>query len=344
MTALPALPRPLPWRRMAWVTWRQHRLALAGVGALLGAAAVYLWVTGRQMRHAYAAVVTCHPAASDVCQRVVNEFSNAYSGRAHLTAALLQFVPAAIGAFVGAPLLAREFETGTFRYTWTQGFGRGRWTVAKLVPLALALTGAAAAFSRLFTWYAAPIVATRAHLYSPFFPTLFDLRELALPAWTLAAFAIGALAGVVIRRVVAATAVTLAAYAGLGFAVAAYLREHYRAPSTTTDPSVGPPAWVLSQVLRQGGRPATLAAINHTLRPVGVRAVTPDVYAPVPGPPTPDGFDPIVYLAHHGFTQLTTYQPAGRFWLFQAIEASWLLALSAALIGATVWVVRRRAT
>ena len=26
--------RPVPWRRMAWVTWRQHRLALAGVAAL----------------------------------------------------------------------------------------------------------------------------------------------------------------------------------------------------------------------------------------------------------------------------------------------------------------------
>ncbi len=25
--------RPVPWRRMAWVTWRQHRIALAGVAA-----------------------------------------------------------------------------------------------------------------------------------------------------------------------------------------------------------------------------------------------------------------------------------------------------------------------
>ncbi len=33
--------RPVPWRRMAWVTWRQHRVALAGVAALLGALAVY---------------------------------------------------------------------------------------------------------------------------------------------------------------------------------------------------------------------------------------------------------------------------------------------------------------
>ncbi len=29
--------QPLPWRRMAWVTWRQHRVALVGLAVLLGA-------------------------------------------------------------------------------------------------------------------------------------------------------------------------------------------------------------------------------------------------------------------------------------------------------------------
>ena len=38
--------QPLPWRRMAWVTWRQHRAALAGVAAFVGAFTVYLWLTG----------------------------------------------------------------------------------------------------------------------------------------------------------------------------------------------------------------------------------------------------------------------------------------------------------
>ena len=38
--------RPIPWRRMAGVTWRQHRVALAGVAVLLGALAVYLWIAG----------------------------------------------------------------------------------------------------------------------------------------------------------------------------------------------------------------------------------------------------------------------------------------------------------
>ena len=60
MTALtrPARPdedddalRPLPWRRMAGITWRQHRYALAGVAVLLGALAVWLWIIGSSLHH-----------------------------------------------------------------------------------------------------------------------------------------------------------------------------------------------------------------------------------------------------------------------------------------------------
>ncbi|MGH2869186.1 MAG: hypothetical protein ACRDNK_16700 [Solirubrobacteraceae bacterium] len=51
----------------------------------------------------------------------------------------------------------------------------------------------------------------------------------------------------------------------------------------------------------------------------------------------------VVYLIQHGYTQLTTYQPASRFWLFQWIEGGWLFALSLLLIATTVWLVRRRA-
>ena len=56
-------PRPLPWRRMAWVTWRQHRAALAGAYALFAAAAVYLLIAGLQLHHAYAAVAACRRPA-----------------------------------------------------------------------------------------------------------------------------------------------------------------------------------------------------------------------------------------------------------------------------------------
>ena len=53
---------------------------------------------------------------------------------------VLQIVPALIGAFVGAPVLARELETGTFRYVWTQSFGRWRWTLAKLIALGVTVS------------------------------------------------------------------------------------------------------------------------------------------------------------------------------------------------------------
>ena len=134
---------------MAWVTWRQHRLALAGVVAVFGAAAAYLLITGLPMHHAYAAVTRLPPGelGAPACS------SPRTSSRNHvhdvlLTAGLMQAIPVLIGAFVGAPLLAREFETGTFRYAWTQGFGRTRWTIAKLAPLAIAVTVAAARVRR----------------------------------------------------------------------------------------------------------------------------------------------------------------------------------------------------
>jgi len=39
--------------------------------------------------------------------------------------------------FIGAPLLAREFEHGTFRLAWTQGISRRRWLLSKTLLLTL---------------------------------------------------------------------------------------------------------------------------------------------------------------------------------------------------------------
>jgi hypothetical protein len=134
---------------MTWITWRQQRLALAGVIALLGVVAGYLFIAGLQMHQAYGAVSACRPAGSAICQRVANDFLGTYAPGVGVTLGVLQVIPALIGAFAGAPLLAREFETGTFRYTWTQGFGRVRWAFAKLAPLGVAVAVAGGAFTLL---------------------------------------------------------------------------------------------------------------------------------------------------------------------------------------------------
>jgi len=345
MTALrmPARPgqddasmRPVPWRRMAGVTWRQHRTALAGVAVLLGALAVYEWLTGESLQHAWAAVIACHPASSPACQNLVRAFPENFLS----LGSLLQVVPALIGAFVGAPVLARELETGTFRYAWTQSFGRWRWALAKLVLLAVAVTAAAGLFSLLLSWYYQPYFATGNQALglpelSPFDSDLFSLRGVALPAWTLAAFAIGALTGMLIRRVLPAIVAALAIYAGLAFTAGLYLREHYLTPLVTSNPNVPGTAWIIGQWWTKDGR---FAFANPPL------SLLDQFCSAGPGPSGKGGGPSFAQcLAPHGYTQWTSYQPASRFWPFQWIEGGGLLVLSALLIAATIWLVQRRA-
>jgi hypothetical protein len=334
--------RPLAWRRMVWVIWRQHRVALAAVAVLVGGLSFVLFLVGVQLHHAYTAAAACRPAGSPVCAGVVNRFNGMDAFLAN--GFVLQALPALIGAFVGAPLLARELETGTYRYAWTQGFGRARWTLAKLVGLAAAVVVAAAALSILLSWYFHPYFAAGNQSRfldetSPLASGLFDLRGIDLAAWTLAAFSIGALLGMLIRRVVPAIVATLVAYLGLAFAAAIYLRRHYVAPLVASTPSVPGSDLVMSQWWTKGGTFAFARAPIDLLERV------------CPPPPAGAGkgnFDKAGYVAHclteHGYKQWISYQPATRFWSFQLIEAGWLMALSASLIAATVWLVRSRAT
>jgi len=335
MTAptMPARPqhearlRPVPWRRMAWVTWRQHRAALGGVAVFFGALAVYLWLSGLQVHHAYA--TACHPAGSLACAL---NFTGRYGITAIFVSIFLQAAPALIGAFVGAPVLARELETGTFRYAWTQGFGRWRWALAKLVLLAVAVAAAAGAFSALYSWYDQPFFA--AGYAIPFSTRVFDLGEVAFAAWTLAAFAIGALAGMLIRRVVPAIAATLAVYAGLALATALWLRQHYMTPLLTSKANLPGTAWLVNQWYDKGGKFA-LPSRGSALAGTVSRLCPPHVNSP--------GVSPAQCLTQHGYTVMNSYQPGDRFWPFQCIEGGWLLVLSILLIAATVWLVRRRA-
>jgi len=327
--------RPVPWPRMAWVTWRQHRAALAGVAVLLGALAVYLWVAGLQIHHAYA--TDCHPGSSLACG--IN-FSGRYGTTGILVSVFLQAVPVLIGAFAGAPVLARELETGTYRFAWTQGIGRWRWTLAKLVLLAVVVTALAGAFSVLYSWYNQPFFASGYAI--PFSTRVFDLGEVAFAAWTLAAFSIGALAGMLIRRVVPAIAAALAAYAGLAVATALFLRQHYMTPLLTSNPNLPGSAWSVSQWYTKGGKFAFPAQGGQLVRAVNQFCGS-GISINGRRPARTFNGSPAQCLSRHGYTQWTSYQPGSRFWAFQWIEGGWLLALSVLLIAVTVWLVRRRA-
>ena len=94
--------------------------------------------------------------------------------------------------------------------------------------LGIAVAAIAGAFSVLVSWYYEPYLVS-GRLYDPtsaLVHWLFDLRGVVFAAWTLTAFAIGAFAGMLIRRVVPAIVATLAGYTVLAVVVADVLHAN----------------------------------------------------------------------------------------------------------------------
>jgi hypothetical protein len=328
------------WRKLAWVTLRQRRGAIIGISVVLGVFAVYLLIMGIIQNNAYAAITACHPAAATKCHELVESFGKYWGGGAgpvlagggaQTVSSLLFALPVLLGAFAGAPLLAREFESGTFRFAWTQGAGRTRWVISTLVLPALLLTAATGAFTALFYWYFRPFLAIGQ--VSEMLPLAFALLGVAFAAWTLFAFALAAFTGTLFRRTVPAMAVTIVVYIVLAIATALTIRAHYLTPVTEQGWNGGPSAgWVLNSWVKS---PTGQLISSGDIGSVLVRAP-----ASVANSQDPNAFNN--WLIQHGYTLWQSVQPASRFWQFQLIEAGWLLAVSALLLGGAVWLVRRR--
>jgi hypothetical protein len=331
-------PPPVPWRRMAWVAWRQHRTTLISVPAVLAAVAVFLVIFGLKAHHDYAALVRCSLNQGRETQACIDAWSNFNSDDwpvANICAILMQLAPVLIGAFAGAPLLARELETGTFRFAWTQGVGRERQAIVKLALLGVTLAVLVGAFGELFSWFFQPFLWTEQ--MNRLTETVFDTSGIVFPAFTLVAFAIGAFLGMLFRRVIPALAATLGVFLALRLGAWA-LRGRYPVTVVTgnadlltkyDNPSMPGFPWVLSAwYTGPGGKPATASAVSKLVDQHQNSAQASLTKT----------------LAEYGYVQWSRYIPLSRYWPMQFIEAGWLLVLAVALMAGTVWLVRHRAT
>ena len=105
--------------------WRLHRNQAYVAGAALAALTCLLLLTGIAMAHDYHAfLASCATTRScgDAAQLL-------FRGDGAITTLVdaTMAVPLLLGLFWGAPLLAREFETGTHNLAWTQGVTRRGW-------------------------------------------------------------------------------------------------------------------------------------------------------------------------------------------------------------------------
>ena len=329
--------RPIPWRRLLWVAWRRYRPTLCAIAAFVGVLATYLLIRGHQMRTAFAAAQACRPQSAASCRFAYDSFHTTYANVGFIGGVLV-WTPAVIGAFAGAPLLARELETGTFRFAWTQGVGRLRWVFAHLVPGVLGVAVVSAGFGALIAWYDHPLVASgiEPRLHTSAFP----LTGVAVVGWALMSYALGVLVGLVTRRVVPALAVTLAVWTGLAFLAAEVLWPHYHTPLDTTRLRLAGGDLTVHQWWTRGGVRVSDAQLNQALQAAGLPGMNGGSVQAKPG--MASTVDPIHYLIHHGYSQWTSYQPDSRYWAFQWIEFGWLASLSLLLLAATIWTVRRR--
>jgi ABC-type transport system involved in multi-copper enzyme maturation permease subunit len=344
--------------RFAWTRFRTQALVGAGV---LGIAGAVLLVTGIQLNHAYyAAAAVCKQQGNCAHMFTYTFPSQGYLDAGNELSALTLAVPALIGMFWGAPLAAREFETGTFRLAWTQGVTRTRWLAAKL-----AIAGAAAiAVGELFTlmvhWWSSPIHKANPG-YTEFTAGSFH-TGIAPAGYATFAFALGVTAGLLIRRTLPAMAVTLAIYTAVIIAFPVWVRPHLIPPAQTTStlslasianmPAVGasnghlflvpgsaaapPGAWVISssQLTTPDGR-------APSSEPAGPCAGPASQPGPAPTPPSPAAAQACNdYIASLHLRQTVTYQPASRYWAFQLVETAIYLALALALAGFCFWWIR----
>ena len=304
---------------MSWLAWRQLRVQAAVVNALLLAVVVALVATRAHVADVY------EPSGS-------GDLTGFYVWL-RLLGTVLIGVPAAFGAFWGAPMVASELEAGTHRLVWTQGISRDRWLAVKAIVTALAAVALVAVVSAVFTWWCAPIDATASSRVSP---ANFAQRGIAPIGYTLLALALGVLLGTMIRRTLPAMAATLVGFLAVRMLVQKLVRQHLVAATTIrTDPfGAGPRgSWLLSShTVNSAGHPVPGQDLEGQLvAACSITRATPDVDAA------------LASCAHKmGFQNLTRTIPSSSFWQLQAMELAIFVALAALVASAAFWWVRHR--
>ena len=307
---------------MTWLAWRQFRAN--AVGATLATVAVVVVLVATR---GHVAIVTDPDTLATV-----------YKSLRLLGTALIG-VPAFIGAFWGAPLLAREFEAGTFRLAWTQSVSRRRWLATKVGVVSVFTIAIAGGFSLVFSWWSLPFD----QLGNRIGTANFAQRGIVPIAYALFALALGTLAGGVLRRTLPAMAATLAGFFVVRFTFQLAIRPHLLATVTANLPNnvfgqrdgngATSGGWILSsKTVNATGHALTNSQIDQIVRRscnVTTRTTTADLGR---------------CADRLGLRDVVRMHPASQFWSLQALEAASFIILAAGLVLAAFWWIRRHAT
>jgi ABC-type transport system involved in multi-copper enzyme maturation permease subunit len=336
---------------MIWLTWRQFRTqALIGLTLLAAIVAVYVSTRWSLLGLARDVGYTgCTANCSDLADQFIGAVGREYYGRLLFNSSIVLFVtPALIGIFWGAPLIARELETGTHRLVWNQTVSRGRWLAVKLAGGGLAAVAFAGLASWAITAWASPIDRAAGWMN----PTIFSVRGVVPIAYAAFAFMVGVTSGMLVRRTVPAMAVTLVVAAVAIVGVLGLVRPHLAAQTTYQEKLQAEQIGGFGISVGGGSRemrveadaPVTGAWIlsNEIVTSSGKVFRGPADESKC-GPDAPGGRDVCTqWIASQNLQQKVVYLSADKFWTLQWREMGLFLVASAALAIFCFWWIRRR--
>ena len=316
---------------MNYLAWRQHRNQLGFAALGLAVLAAILVPTGVHLASAYSAALQGCGSQGTCADVGTGLFAN--YGLLFDLIGMTAAVPALFGLFWGAPMVASEVEVGTQLLAWTQSVTRRRWLAVKATLMLVAAAVWGAAISILVTWWSGPVNAVN---QSRFSLGHFDTQGLVPVGYAVFGVALGISVGAILRRVLPALAATLGIFVGLRFAIDYLLRTRYLSPETAVFPlgsrTASPPGsyWPINNsILDASGKVFDKVHLVAASFPAACRSLL--------GSAT---FDRC--LGSHGWKAFLQFQPANRFWTFQAIETAIYLALAAVLVLVAFLVVERR--
>jgi len=196
--------------RMTRATWYKHRFSVVGIPAVFLLAALALFAEGVVQRHQISAhhlngcLVADPTTGGSSCQSAAWVSFISPSQTPNFIAAAVVALPLLVGLFAGVPWVAREFESGAFRFTWTQGTGPRRWLLGTFGPLAALATVSAAIYGAAAYWWYQLAQWQNGTSIWPWRWSSFELTPFSIAGWTVLSMALALLCGVLIRRVLPA--------------------------------------------------------------------------------------------------------------------------------------------
>jgi hypothetical protein len=324
--------------RMTRVTWCRHRAAVLAIIAVFGVAIAFLIADGVWLRtwvdthHIAACFGAAEPGPGNCSPAAWLEFNGTPGFRPDVPWALIAVAPV-LALFAGLPWVTREFDTGTFRYTWVQGVSPRRWLLGTFGSLAVVAAATAVLCGVAFGWWFQ--IAQWQGMYPgyPWYWEHFELTPLSMACWMLLAFALALVTGVAVRRTVPAMAAFMLSYGAWLYFSIRWLQPHLL--------TIAP---VVKRLPLNQGRPG-LPYADYVVNvgfagPGGHQYGMETVLSRIPW--NQPGLQVNQWLAEHHLTYWISYQPASRIWSFQLAWAAILLTIAAASVLAAVYLLRKR--